>query len=87
MSLALLAMIPYLSMGWSAVSVQWKWPDQVRSKLDADVGISFTGVAGLDEQEGKPVGNMYLLAFHRDGNTHFKELNFSGSRAQNRIRV
>jgi nicotinamide-nucleotide amidase len=58
----------------------------VRSKLDADVGISFTGVAGPDEQEGKPVGTVFIGISYRDGNTHFKELNLSGSRAQNRIR-
>jgi nicotinamide-nucleotide amidase len=58
----------------------------VRKKLDADVGISFTGVAGPDEQEGKPVGTVFIGISYRDGNTHFKELNLSGSRAQNRIR-
>ncbi|MFF2854234.1 competence/damage-inducible protein A [Peribacillus sp. NPDC058002] len=58
----------------------------VRNKLDADVGISFTGVAGPDEQEGKPVGTVFIGISYRDGNTHFRELNLSGSRAQNRIR-
>ncbi|MFJ7747740.1 competence/damage-inducible protein A [Peribacillus sp. NPDC097295] len=58
----------------------------VRKKLDADVGISFTGVAGPDEQEGKPVGTVFIGISFRDGDTRFKELNLSGSRAQNRVR-
>ncbi len=36
----------------------------VRRLLGADVGLSVTGVAGPDEQEGQPVGTIYLgLAF------------------------
>lgn len=58
----------------------------VREKLDADIGISFTGVAGPDEQESKPVGTVFIGIAYRDGATHFNELNLSGSRAQNRIR-
>ncbi|HYF46577.1 MAG TPA: competence/damage-inducible protein A [Acidimicrobiales bacterium] len=34
--------------------------DGVRKLLDADVGLAVTGVAGPDEQEGKPVGTVYL---------------------------
>ncbi|MFJ7849414.1 competence/damage-inducible protein A [Peribacillus sp. NPDC097206] len=59
---------------------------KVREKLDADVGISFTGVAGPDEQEGKPVGTVFIGISLRDGDTRFEELNLSGSRAQNRVR-
>ena len=32
----------------------------VRARLATDVGIGVTGVAGPDEQEGKPVGTMYI---------------------------
>lgn len=32
----------------------------VRRRLDADVGIAVTGVAGPAEQEGQPVGTVYL---------------------------
>jgi nicotinamide-nucleotide amidase len=32
----------------------------VRRRLKADVGISATGVAGPDEQEGQPVGTVFL---------------------------
>ena len=59
---------------------------KVREKLSADVGISFTGVAGPDEQEGKPVGTVFIGISLRDGDTRFEELNLSGSRAQNRVR-
>jgi nicotinamide-nucleotide amidase len=32
----------------------------VRRFLDADIGLGITGVAGPDEQEGKPVGTVYI---------------------------
>jgi len=31
----------------------------VRRRLDADVGIAVTGVAGPEEQEGQPVGTVF----------------------------
>jgi nicotinamide-nucleotide amidase len=31
-----------------------------RERLDADVGVGITGVAGPDEQEGKPVGTVHI---------------------------
>jgi nicotinamide-nucleotide amidase len=38
-----------------------------RRVLDADVGLAVTGVAGPDEQEGQPVGTVFVgLAFDRD---------------------
>ncbi|WP_409305493.1 competence/damage-inducible protein A [Peribacillus sp. SCS-155] len=58
----------------------------VRKQLGADVGISFTGVAGPDEQEGKPVGTVFVGIVLPDGQSVAKQLNLSGSRAQNRIR-
>jgi len=36
--------------------------DGVRRRLGADVGIAVTGVAGPAEQEGQPVGTVYLAA-------------------------
>jgi nicotinamide-nucleotide amidase len=33
--------------------------DAARRRLEADVGIGITGVAGPDELEGKPVGTVY----------------------------
>jgi nicotinamide mononucleotide (NMN) deamidase PncC len=32
----------------------------VRIKLEADIGIGITGVAGPSEIEGKPVGTVYI---------------------------
>ncbi|RFU61599.1 competence/damage-inducible protein A [Peribacillus glennii] len=57
-----------------------------RELLDAEVGISFTGVAGPDEQEGKPVGTVFIGISFRNGETKSERLNLVGSRAQNRIR-
>lgn len=60
--------------------------ENVRELLDADVGISFTGVAGPDEQEGMPVGTVFIGIAFRNGKTKAERLNLSGSREQNRIR-
>jgi len=32
----------------------------VRERLGADVGLSLTGVAGPTEQDGQPVGTLYV---------------------------
>ncbi|MBF6589684.1 MAG: CinA family protein, partial [Ktedonobacterales bacterium] len=34
--------------------------EAARARLGADVGIGITGVAGPDEQEGRPVGTVHL---------------------------
>ena len=39
----------------------------VRRLLDADVGLATTGVAGPDEQEGQPVGTVFLGLALGDG--------------------
>ena len=59
----------------------------VRTELDSDLGISFTGVAGPDEQEGKPAGTVFIGISYRDGRSHVEEIHLSGSRAQIRIRT
>lgn len=59
----------------------------VRTELDSDIGISFTGVAGPDEQEGKPVGMVFIGISYRDGRSHVEQLQLSGSRMQIRIRT
>lgn len=59
----------------------------VRTELDSDVGISFTGVAGPDQQEGKPVGTVFIGISYRDGRSHVEPLHLSGSREQVRIRT
>jgi len=34
--------------------------DGARSALGADVGVGVTGIAGPDEQEGKPAGTVHI---------------------------
>jgi len=38
-----------------------------RLQLNADLGIGITGVAGPDEQEGKPVGTVHICVDHANG--------------------
>ncbi|MFC7489175.1 MULTISPECIES: CDP-diacylglycerol--glycerol-3-phosphate 3-phosphatidyltransferase [unclassified Knoellia] len=47
--------------------------------LDADVGISTTGVAGPGPQDGVPVGTVFVAVAHR-GTVTVQELQLSGSR-------
>ncbi|KAB2335490.1 competence/damage-inducible protein A [Bacillus mesophilum] len=54
--------------------------------MNADVGISFTGVAGPDELEGHPVGTVYIGLYQKGKKTKVEKLNLGGSRAANRIR-
>ncbi len=52
----------------------------VRTLLGADLGLSTTGVAGPDQQEGRPVGTVYVGVADAAGvRTH--ELHLSGDRA------
>ncbi|PLS16747.1 competence/damage-inducible protein A [Bacillus sp. M6-12] len=60
--------------------------ENVRSMLDADIGISFTGVAGPEELEGNPVGTVFIGISFRNSEPKSFKLNFSGSREQNRVR-
>jgi len=54
--------------------------EQVSSKLDADIGISFTGVAGPDEVEGKGVGTVYIALTTSNGDKKVEKFIFSGDR-------
>lgn len=51
----------------------------VRRLLDADLGVSTTGVAGPDEQEGKPVGTVFV-GVASDSGTEVTALTLSGDR-------
>lgn len=53
----------------------------VRSLLGSDYAVSTTGVAGPSEQEGKPVGLVYIGVAGRDG-VSTTELHLSGERAE-----
>jgi PncC family amidohydrolase len=52
----------------------------VRSALDADLGVSTTGVAGPDSQEGKPAGLVYVAVADGRGQ-EVRELRLDGDRA------
>ncbi len=58
----------------------------VREKFDTDIGVSFTGVAGPSDLEGKPVGTVFLGFAFRDGSTMVKALHLGTKRTSNRIR-
>jgi competence/damage-inducible protein CinA-like protein len=53
----------------------------VRERLGADMGLAVTGVAGPDEQEGKPVGTVHLAVAGPAGVRH-SEQHFRGDRAE-----
>ncbi len=55
--------------------------DNIRDLLDADFGVSFTGVAGPDKQEGKPVGLAFIGISEKRRTTVYQK-NFSGSREE-----
>ncbi|MFF2449779.1 competence/damage-inducible protein A [Neobacillus sp. NPDC058068] len=48
--------------------------------LAADIGISFTGVAGPEELEGKPVGTVYIGIAAKGSPTIVEKITFSGTR-------
>ncbi|RKQ37545.1 competence/damage-inducible protein A [Oceanobacillus halophilus] len=52
----------------------------VSQKLDSDIGISFTGVAGPDRVEGKPVGTVYIALISKDGYQLVQRFEFMGNR-------
>jgi nicotinamide-nucleotide amidase len=57
------------------------------SLVNADIGISFTGVAGPEELEGQPAGTVYI-GIHLNGQpVHSEKLNLGGSRAAIRRRA
>lgn len=61
--------------------------ENVARLLNADIGVSFTGVAGPGEQEGKPVGTVYIGVAIKGEPTFCEKLNLGGSREANRIRT
>lgn len=61
--------------------------ENAASLLKADIGISFTGVAGPDESEGKPVGTVYIGIAIKGEPAIVKKLELGGSREANRVRT
>ncbi|MDF2787106.1 MAG: damage-inducible protein CinA [Neobacillus sp.] len=60
--------------------------ENVAALVSSDIGISFTGVAGPAELEGKPVGTVYIGISIRGQQTVVKKLELGGSREANRSR-
>ena len=52
-----------------------------------DIGISFTGVAGPEELEGKPVGTIYIGIAMKGRTTLVEKITLSGTREANRNRA
>lgn len=52
----------------------------VRRVLGADVGLATTGVAGPAEQDGQPVGRVFVAVARPEGTT-VRQLDLSGDRA------
>ncbi|GEB75957.1 competence/damage-inducible protein A [Sporolactobacillus inulinus] len=61
-----------------------KMASSVRTLCGADLGLSFTGVAGPDKSEGKPVGTVYI-GLSDQGGTQSYRFQFNGSRRKIRI--
>jgi nicotinamide-nucleotide amidase len=61
--------------------------ENVRKLCQADIGISFTGVAGPDPLEGKPVGTVYIGISTSDNRTDVYPVTLSGQRDAIRVRT
>ena len=61
--------------------------DGARARLEADVGVGVTGIAGPGGgSDGKPVGLVWLSVSHRDGRRITRSVNLPGGRADIRDR-
>lgn len=58
-----------------------------REQLDTTIALSFTGVAGPDEMEGKPVGTVYVALAIKNQPTLVKHYQLYGSRNTIRERI
>ena len=58
----------------------------VRQQTGASVGLSVTGVAGPDEQEGKPVGTIHIAVASPEG-MHDTSQRFRGPRGEIKLRA
>jgi len=61
--------------------------ENVRALCNADIGISFTGVAGPDPLEGHPPGTVYVGVAVRGRDTAVHRLTLSGTRHDIRVRT
>jgi len=60
--------------------------ENVAELMGADIGISFTGVAGPGELEGKPAGTVYIGISLKGSPVKVEKLVLAGTREGNRIR-
>nr|WP_295971603.1 competence/damage-inducible protein A [uncultured Bacillus sp.] len=60
--------------------------ENVSRLIKTDIGISFTGVAGPEDLEGKPAGTVYLGIAIKGQPTRVEKLNLSGNRTSIRKR-
>jgi nicotinamide-nucleotide amidase len=58
----------------------------VREQLGATIGISFTGIAGPTEVEGKPVGTVFIGISMKDKEEKVYAFNLAGTREQIKMR-
>ncbi|MCM3667786.1 competence/damage-inducible protein A [Mesobacillus maritimus] len=61
--------------------------ENVASLLGADIGISFTGVAGPGELEGHPAGTVFVGIYLKGKPTRTEKLQLAGTREMNRVRA
>jgi nicotinamide-nucleotide amidase len=61
--------------------------ENVARLFSTDIGISFTGVAGPEELEGKPVGTVYIGIAIKGKPTIVEKVTLGGSREVNRVRA
>lgn len=54
--------------------------ENVSRSLGANVGISFTGVAGPESIEGKPVGTVFIALCNKQGDKQVEKYTFQGDR-------
>lgn len=59
----------------------------VANKLNTNIGISFTGVAGPSELEGKPIGTVFIGIFIKGMEPIVEKLELAGSREAIRTRA
>jgi nicotinamide-nucleotide amidase len=87
--IALAGVDPALIADHGAVSqeVAEALADGARARLDADVGVGVTGIAGPGgASPGKPVGLVWLSLSHRDGRRLTRSVNLPGGRTDVRDR-
>ncbi|GEO57553.1 CinA family protein [Companilactobacillus bobalius] len=85
----LLGMDPRLIEQYTVVSnpVAKAMAELSAEKVDADIGLGFTGVAGPDPLEGNPVGTVFIGACNRQNHQEIiKEFHFEGTRQAIRLK-